>query len=102
MSAPGLGKPDEVKVDVGERGANRQTSNRRLFMQLQAFGGCSEPKTLAAALEKSRIESALYADLQDPRGVGVLTFAEDPAFFVTRVREVWAPSPSPASPTNPS
>src|ERR1700687_5234331 len=90
MTTPGPGKPE---VDVAERGANGQTSNRRLFMQLQAFGGCPEPKALAGALERSRIEAALYADLQDARGVGVLTFAEDPAFLVTRVREVLAAEP---------
>jgi len=85
--------PDEVKVEVAERGANGQTSNRRLFMQLQVFGGCSEPKALAASLERSRIEAVLYADLKDPRGVGVLTFAEDPAFLVTRAREVLGGEP---------
>ena len=93
MSTTGHGKPEEVTVETAERGANGQTSNRRLFMQIQAFGGCAEPKALATALERSRIEAALYADLQDPRGVGVLTFAEDPAFFVTRAREVLAAEP---------
>jgi len=99
MTTPGPGKPDEVKVldevkvNIAERGANGQTSNRRLFMLLQAFGGCYEPKALAAALKRSRIEAALYADLQDPRGVGVLTFAEDPAFLVTRAREVLGGEP---------
>jgi len=83
----------EVKVDVAERGANGQSSDRRLFMQLQAFGGCSEPKGLAGALERSQIDAVLYADLQDPRGVGVLSFAEDPAFFVTRLREVLGAEP---------
>src|SRR5574341_322577 len=87
------GKPDEVKVEVAERGANGQVSNRRLFMQLQAFGGCGEPKALAGTLERSRIEAALYADLHDPRGVGVLSFSEDPAFFVTRLREVLGAEP---------
>ena len=80
-------------MDVAERGANGQSSNRRLFMQLQAFGGCLEPKALAGALERSRIDAVLYADLQDSRGVGVLTFADDPAFFVTRLREVLGAEP---------
>ncbi len=63
MSLPTHGKPDdvasdkvtpdEVAVDVAERGANGQTSSRRLFMQLQAFGGCGDAKALAAALERS-------------------------------------------------
>jgi hypothetical protein len=93
MSASAHGGPQETKVDVAERGANGQTSNRRLFMQLQVFGGCSEPKALAGTLERSQIEGVLYADLQDPRGVGVLAFAEDPAFFVTRLREVLGTEP---------
>ena len=93
MGTPAHGKPDEVKVDVAERGANGQTSNRRLFMQLQVFGECGEPKALAASLERSRIEAALYADLHAPLGVGVLSFAEDPTFFVTRLREVLSSEP---------
>ena len=97
MSAPDHGKPtggkpgevtpDTVTVDVAERGANGQTSNRRLFMQLQVFGGCGDVKALAASLERSQIEAVLYADLHDSRGVGLLTLAEDPVFFVTRLRE---------------
>jgi len=48
----------EAKLDVRERGANAQTSERRLFMQLQSFGGCVDPKPLVAALERSRLEAA--------------------------------------------
>ena len=80
-------------MDVAERGANGQTSSRRLFMQLQAFGGCGDAKALVAALERSQIDAVLYADLHDSRGVGVLSFAEDPAFFVTRLREVLGAEP---------
>jgi Chlorite dismutase len=83
----------EVRVDVAERGANGQSSSRRLFMQLQAFGGCGEPKALAGALERSQIEAVLYADFQDPCGVAVLAVSEDPAFFVTRLRELLSAEP---------
>jgi chlorite dismutase len=103
VSTPTRGKPNEVTpdnvtpdqaaVDVVERGAHGQASSRRLFMQLQAFGGCGDAKALAASLERSQIEAVLYADLHDPRGVGVLTFAEDPVFFVTRLREVLGTEP---------
>src|SRR5712691_11305133 len=93
MSAPNAGKPGEITVDTAERGANGQTSSRRLFMQLQAFGGCGDAKALAAAFERSQIDAVLYADLHDSRGVGVLSFAEDPAFFVTRLREVLGAEP---------
>src|SRR5437870_13186625 len=74
--------------DISERGANRQVSDRRLFMQLQAFGGCAEPKALQAAPERSQLEALLYAALHDPRGAGALTFAADPAFFGAPPRAV--------------
>jgi hypothetical protein len=79
---------DEVKVDVRERGANQQASERRLFVQLQVFGGCTDPKPLVRALEASRMEAALYQDANDPRGIGVLGMSEDPAFFVGPFREL--------------
>ena len=79
---------DEVKVDVRERGANQQTSERRLFMQLQVFGGCTDAKPLVRALEASRMEAVLYQDVNDPRGVGVLGMSEDPTFFVGPFREL--------------
>ena len=78
----------ETKIDVQERGANQQTSKRRLFMQFQAFGGCTESKPLVDALEHGQIEGVLYHDLNDPRGVGVLAISEDPGFFATRLRNL--------------
>ncbi|HET7343894.1 MAG TPA: chlorite dismutase family protein [Methylomirabilota bacterium] len=79
---------EETKVDVRERGANQQASERRLFMQLQAFGGCTDPKPLVRALEAARLEAVLYQDVNDPRGVAVLGMSEDPAFFVGPFREL--------------
>ena len=79
---------DDVKVDVRERGANQQSADRRLFVQLQAFGGCADAKPLVRALEASRLEAVLYHDVNDPRGVAVLGMSEDPAFFVGPFREL--------------
>jgi len=79
---------DAVTVDVRERGANQQSVDRRLFMQLQVLGGCSDSKPLVRALEASRVEAVLYQDLNDPRGVAVLGMSEDPAFFVGPFREL--------------
>jgi hypothetical protein len=58
------------RVDVQEHGANNQTSSRRLYMQLQAFGACDDPKRLTQALERAHVEGVLYADAADPLGVG--------------------------------
>lgn len=88
---PGGGRAVEAgpaTVDVRERGASQQASDRRLFMQLQVMTGAAETKPLVAALERSHVEGALYGDVNDPRGVGLLTLAEDPAFFATRLREI--------------
>ena len=79
---------DDAKVDVRERGANQQSTERRLFMQLQAFGGCTDVKPLVRALEAGRLEAVLYHDVNDPRGVAVLGMNEDPAFFVGPFREL--------------
>ena len=63
-----------------------QRSDVRLFMQFLAFGGCPDVRPLAAALSKADIAGVLYEDVNDPRGVALLTFDQDPAFFVDRVR----------------
>jgi chlorite dismutase len=86
-------QPEGSRVDVREHGANQQTSTRRLYMQLQAFGDCDDPKRLAGALERARLEGVLYADAADPLGVAVLGIAEDPAFFVGRWREILGAEP---------
>jgi chlorite dismutase len=78
---------DESKIDVRERGANGQVSDRRLFMQLQVFGGCTDTKPLVRGLEAARLEAVLYQDVNDPRGVGVLALSENPAFFVNALRD---------------
>jgi chlorite dismutase len=83
----------EGRVDVLEHGAGGQTSTRRLYMQLQAFGGCEDAKPCVEALERSRVEGVLYADASDPQGIGVLGIAEDPAFFVGRWRELLGAAP---------
>jgi chlorite dismutase len=85
--------PERTKVDTLEHGANEQTSTRRLYMQLQAFGDCDDPKRLTGALERARVEGVLYADVADPLGVAILGIAEDPAFFVGRWRELLGSEP---------
>jgi hypothetical protein len=79
---------DETRIDVQERGANQQTSDRRLFVQLQVLTGCLDAKPLVSALESSGLEATLYQDVNDPRGVGVLSMSEDPGFFATALRDV--------------
>jgi hypothetical protein len=83
-----VGAADESRIDVQEHGANQQATDRRLFMQLQVLTGCLDSKPLVRALESSRFETVLYQDVNDPRGIGVLSMSEDPAFFATELRDL--------------
>ena len=84
---------DEIrnKIDIIERGVGpdgkHRTSDRRLFMQLQVFGGCTNEADLVNHLKRANIEAALYKDTNDPQGVGILTMSEEPTFFVTTLRD---------------
>ena len=103
--------------DILEHGApvdgQPQTGEERLYMQLNVFrvikddfaifdpdGDVIEAPALpeimaniATALENSGLESAVYLDVNDPNGVGVLFLAEDPDTFVTDVRDLLTGSP---------
>ena len=68
------------------RGGEAQTSDRRLFLQLLAFGGAKGTEALIAQLREENIPATLYADVNDPRGVALLTWSDDPDFFVCNVR----------------
>jgi Chlorite dismutase len=83
-----VNQPNETKIDVRERGAQGQVTDRRLYVQLQVLTGCGDVKPLVRAMEGSRLEGVLYQDVNDPRGVGVLSMSENPAFFVTGLREL--------------
>jgi chlorite dismutase len=86
-------------LDLRERGAARdgapQYSERRLFMQLWVFdyrGDAGPTRVLAdvaRALEEKAAEAVLYEDVSNPRGLGLLTWSEDPTDFVSRVRPIF-------------
>jgi hypothetical protein len=84
-------KPTMDALDTRERGAVRNGqptySDDRLFMQLQAFGESTQPAALIEALRHAPFESVLYDDANDPRGVALLTWSKDPAFFATTLRD---------------
>jgi chlorite dismutase len=91
----GPGVPPGFDVDVLERSATEkdgqpQAMDRRLFMQLLVFDCSADPAetldAVAAALSEGAVASVLYEDANDPRGIAVLTWSEDPAHFVTAVR----------------
>jgi len=83
--------------DISERGGMKdgqpQRSDLRLFMQLQAFGGCTDVPALVGALQASALRGVLYEDVNDARGVAVLTFSTDPAVFVGPLRDLLNTTP---------
>ena len=72
--------------NLSEQGASGQHTDRRLYMQLLAFGRCSATEAVIMAVGESGIEAVVYEDALDPFGVGVLAIAEDPELFVTELR----------------
>jgi chlorite dismutase len=83
-------RPEEGELDVRERGRDADgrpiRSDRRLFMQLLAFGRAPETAGLVAALDASPLSGVLYEDVNDAAGVALLTFAEHPDAFLTELR----------------
>jgi chlorite dismutase len=87
-----MARPTIQKPDLREHGAPRegqpQATDRRLFMQFQAFGNCDDPAPLVQSLKHAGVEAVVYEDVADPRGIGVLTLAEDPGAFLGRQRTI--------------
>jgi chlorite dismutase len=79
-------RPQVKAPDVSEKGANGQSTDRRLFMQLLAFANCPDPAPLIDAAKRAGLGATVYADVNDPTGSALLTWAEEPAEFVTRLR----------------
>ena len=92
---PHPAKLEVPKIDEmgAEKDGVRQTSNKRLFMQLHVFDECRNAEALKSALVSSGLEAVLYEDVMNPLGVGVLFMNHDPEFFVTEVRHMLAHEP---------
>jgi len=86
-------RPEDAElesVDVSEHGRTaegEQTSlDRRLYMQLHAYGGAHDTARLISALDESGLPAVLYEDVNDPTGVALLTISESPDTFVREQR----------------
>ena len=77
-------------VGLGERGTDKNgdsiSLDRRLFMKFTAFGTCADPTPAIKALENLGADGALYLDVNDPQGIGILIMSENPDYFVTNLR----------------
>ncbi len=96
-------KPGLPTIDIneygGKRDGERQTMNRRLFMQLLVFDvpvekdASESTKFLVERLQEQKIPGVVYSDTNDPRGIALLSWGEDPARFVKHVRPLFASGP---------
>lgn len=87
--------PTGATLDLREKGAT-EAIDRRLFMQLHVYRarpGVSVSETLDRAmrlLDEQNLPSVLYEDVNDPTGFALLSWSEDPAHFVKRIRPLAA------------
>ena len=79
----------QPQLDLSEKGRKNGQAislDRRLFMQFLAFGVCSDTGPLMTALTQAGIEGALFVDINDAQGIGLLVLAEDAELFVGPLR----------------
>jgi chlorite dismutase len=83
--------------DLSEKGRDAAgqviSVNRRLFMELLAFTEVPDVTALVEALQASGLPGTLYVDIHDARGVGLLTWSEQPDYFITTLRNFLQNSP---------
>ncbi len=84
--------PDLREKSTSPKG-EAQVLDRRVYMQLQVYTGCDRPEEASDALRASGIESVLYLDVNDPRGIGVLAISEDPVLFAGGYRALLGCAP---------
>ncbi|HEY1910921.1 MAG TPA: chlorite dismutase family protein, partial [Vicinamibacterales bacterium] len=86
-------EPPDLSEKGGMKNGEPQRSDTRLFMQFMAFAGCTDATAVVDTLARAKISGVLYDDVNDPRGIGLLTFSEDPDYFVDRVRALFDEAP---------
>jgi chlorite dismutase len=78
----------------GLKGGQPQRSDERLFMQLFVYTGCDDVRGVADWIGQAPIDTVVYEDLNDPRGVGILTCGLDPNLFLDVVRPLLVEGPT--------
>jgi chlorite dismutase len=89
---PAVVRPLDLS-EKGRRGKEVISLDRRLFMKFTAFTDVHDSDAACAAIERSGLVAAVYADANDPYGIGIMVASEDPAAFVTTLREIFNAPP---------
>ena len=87
-------EPPDLSERGGLKGGQPQRSDERLFMQLFVYTGCERPRDVADWIAQAAVDSVVYEDLNDPRGVAVLTLSSNPDIFLDVVRPLLIEGPT--------
>lgn len=81
----------EALVDIREKGlpidGETQYCTERNYLQMQVFTDVEDQDALIEDFKKSGITGTLYANINDAKGVGLLTVSDDAEFFATTLRD---------------
>jgi len=84
-------------VDLRERGRDKNGKalymDARLYVQLQAFTGCADPAPVIQACRDHGLQGAVYANVMDPYGIGIVAMSEEAEYFVTVLRAMLCANP---------
>ncbi len=90
-------KRSEGEINIKEKGRSKDGkaiySDRRLMVQFLAFGGVPDTNEVIRVLENKGVEGVVYANLNDPGGIGAVFVSEEEDFFVGKLREILSAPP---------
>ena len=86
-------EPPDISEKGGLKGGQPQRSDERLFMQLMAFGECADARAVTEHMAAGGVDAVIYEDLNDPRGIAVLTLSTSPDTFLDKVRPLFRSGP---------
>lgn len=89
-------EPPDLSEKGGLKGGQPQRSDERLFMQLLVYTGCEDVRGVADWIGQAPVDAVVYEDLNDPRGVAILTLGSDPNIFLDVVRPLLVEGPTAA------
>src|SRR5690554_5433413 len=94
----------DYEVEIRERGRSKDGeivyADRRIFMQLLVYRAGEDVALdwafdeLEAGLKETGLGGVIYRDLNDPRGLGLLTFSLEPADFVRDLGKIFSKAPA--------
>ena len=79
-------EPPDLSERGGLKGGQPQRSDERLFMQLLVYTGCDDIGAVVRSFAGAPLDTVIYENLNDPRGVGILTLSANPDAFLDVMR----------------